>query len=79
MCTVRYLRPGWRRPVGISPWPQQDVQGAIPAGWCETCGAEVFAWEHRLCRRCLKRGKERLEYEDQSLFDLHPGGKPDRM
>ena len=74
MCTVLYTGTYRRRPVWIGRWPQPDAQGAIPAGWCEECGAEVFADRERLCRRCAEVRKEREEDEDQSLFDLFPGG-----
>lgn len=70
MCTVRYVRP--RRPVWVGHWPQPDVQGAIPAGWCENCGREVFCPWERMCDRCLR--KERKEYEE-ALLDLYPGAR----
>lgn len=68
MCPVRYVRP--RRPVWVGLWPQPDPQGAIPAGWCESCGREVFCLGERMCDRCSR--KEQKEYE-KALFDLHPG------
>lgn len=76
MCAVLYTRACRRRPVWIGRWPQKDAQGAVPARWCEECGAEVFAKEDRLCRRCAQVRKERMENEDESLFDLYPGGEP---
>lgn len=79
MCTVLYLRPHGRRPVWVSPAAQPDAQGAIPAWWCEECGAEVFVRTDRLCRRCGEMRKECMRNEYQSLFDLCPGGEPDGM
>ena len=52
-----YLRPNRRRPVRMVLLATMgDVQGDIPAAWCENCGAEVFAWGEALCSRCKKEG-----------------------
>ena len=46
-----YLKSGRRRPVRCGlPLGMVDVQGAIPPGWCDLCGAE--AWRGERCRRC---------------------------
>ena len=56
--SVVYLRSGFRRPVLLAGWQYwPDVQGRIPAGWCECCGAEVFD-EARLCLRCKRRTED---------------------
>lgn len=68
MCeAVMYLKSHGRRPVWRGYLPQQDRQGAIPAGWCHGCGKEVFSPGESLCERCMEQerqmvaGKE-LEY-----------------
>lgn len=76
MCSVQYTRTHWRRPVLLQRWPQQDAQGTIPPGWCEACGAEVFVMGDRLCGRCTRRRKERMEDEEQSLSKMYPGQGP---
>ena len=54
-----YLKSHRRRPVRMAFWATMgDVQGDIPAAWCENCGAEVFAWDETLCSRCKKEGGE---------------------
>ena len=68
MCLIQYPKP--LRPIWTSHWPQWDVQGAIPFGWCEECGREVFSRDDRLCRRCLNCEKERKEDENESVRDL---------
>ena len=49
----RTVRPVWRGAVlGLV-----DIQGLPPRGWCETCGAEVWQEEERLCGRCRDNGQ----------------------
>lgn len=53
---IAYLRAGGRQPIRIGgSGYDPDVQGRIPAGWCEGCGTEVFDEEWRYCRRCKRR------------------------
>ena len=42
-----------KRPVRLRPClPGEDVQGALPVGWCVCCGSEVFRPGDALCCRC---------------------------
>lgn len=44
-----------RRPVWFGPrLGLQDLQGALPRGWCSRCGCEVFALNTERCFRCNK-------------------------
>ena len=79
MCAVVFTKPCRRGPVWLGLRPQADAQGAIPARWCEGCGAEVFTNKDRLCCRCEDMRKERGEHEEQSLSDLYPGGGPGQL
>lgn len=49
-----------RRPT--QPYPRyalEDAQGALPTGWCNGCGKEIYAWPvTELCKRCEQEGKE---------------------
>ncbi len=53
------LRPPNRRPVGlgVALWTG-DAQGAIPAGWCEGCGKEVYEVGGLRCRRCEREDEQ---------------------
>ena len=66
MCGVFYLRPGFRRPIMRVRLFSGDLQGQIPAGWCGSCGREVFAAGEELCGRCKpgKVGKESEKDDD---------------
>ena len=58
---VIYLRSGNRRPVRLAPYAiGEDLQGAIPAGWCEKCGREVYEFGKGLCPMC-----ERWEQDEE--------------
>lgn len=50
---VIYCRSHHRRPIrkGVNR-AFRDVQAEVPAGWCETCGAEVFLPAQRQCLHC---------------------------
>ncbi len=49
---VYYLKSHRRWPVWVGQRPfVYDRQGAIPDGWCEGCGMEVFGMG-KMCRRC---------------------------
>ena len=50
-----YLKSRKRKPIflGVYP-PKTDTQGAIPRGWCLSCGAEVYSEEEDYCIRCKK-------------------------
>lgn len=51
---IIYLKTGDRKPVWLGPRPAvYDRQGAIPDGWCDLCGAEVFGSGR--CGRCTER------------------------
>lgn len=55
MGCIVYLRTGGRQPIRIGGRGYEpDVQGRIPAGWCESCGAEIFDETQRYCHRCKK-------------------------
>lgn len=75
MCgSVLYLKSHGRRPVWVSLWPQPDRQGAIPWGWCEECGKEVFTPGQLLCGSCLEldgrgSGSAGKEAADRELFE----------
>lgn len=60
-----YLRAGRRRPVAVGIGLAEDPQAALPAWWCERCGAEVYTMDAVLCRRCLQQ-KEELSYEKEA-------------
>lgn len=49
-----------RRPVQRYPrYALEDAQGALPTGWCCSCGKEVYAWPvTELCQRCEQEEKE---------------------
>ena len=50
---VIYCRSHRRRPVRFGRLPPMgDIQGDLPAGWCECCGREVFTRGTRLCSWC---------------------------
>lgn len=52
-----------RRPVRATPEiGMVDVQGSIPAGWCNVCGAEVYRSDRRRCGRCRRSGAGRSIY-----------------
>lgn len=53
---IIYLRSHKRRPVRLYPGIfSEDVQGAIPCGWCEGCGMECYTADARLCPECLRK------------------------
>ena len=50
---VYYKDPVYRaRVLKIFP---EDVQGAIPFGWCDSCGMECYTPDARLCPECLRK------------------------
>lgn len=63
---VVYLRSGRRRPVRVVLYRAgEDLQSAIPAGWCEKCGAEVYEFGEVLCDQCERweKMKKRIQCE----------------
>ena len=42
-------------------WWLCDRQALPPWGWCQECGAEVYAPGERLCRRCKEQAEWRIE------------------
>ncbi len=74
---ILYGKSHRRRPMWVGPGFQPDPQGAIPPGWCELCGREVFAPDEALCDRCME--KECVSDGRKSLFILYPGGRPGKM
>lgn len=70
MVSLRSHRP---RPVRLHPgiFPE-DVQGAIPFGWCEGCAMECYEPGEGLCPECLRK-EEEYESNQESLYTLHPG------
>lgn len=81
---VIYLRTGYRRPIQRQIlWPPVDVQGAIPAFWCSSCGAEVFAAGALLCYRCAA-GEKGADFNEnnanpQPLPDLYQRAESQRL
>lgn len=44
-----------RRPVHLGAYPAlEDLQGALPRGWCCSCGGEIFRPGAELCARCSR-------------------------
>ena len=40
---ILYLQSHRRRPVRLAPlMPWEDAQGAVPVGWCVSCGGEIY-------------------------------------
>lgn len=76
---VIYLRSRWRRPVRFAPYrPGEDLQGALPAGWCEKCGREIYGVGKSLCEMCERWAWDEKEYgicPSGALQGLHPGEK----
>ena len=71
--SVVYLRSGFRRPVRLRRVSGfADVQGRLPFGWCESCGAEIFDGIQALCGRCKRRMED--ENEGESLRPLPESG-----
>ena len=72
-----YLRSGRRRPIRRAPYrPGDDLQGALPAGWCEKCGREVYGFGERLCAECERWGQNEGKATMSAataLQRLHPG------
>lgn len=61
---IIYLRPGGRRPVRTGGYAAGvDMQGEIPAGWCDLCGREVYDRRKFLCEECERWG----EYEGENI------------
>lgn len=57
-----YIKERCRRPVRRTcPMGLWDVQGAIPAAWCDRCGAEVFWPGGELCSRCRRKEQSNEE------------------
>ncbi|MBQ4641605.1 MAG: hypothetical protein IJB47_03220 [Oscillospiraceae bacterium] len=56
---IIYLRSSNRRPVRLRAvlWSEDD-RGAIPAGWCEGCGKEVYEEGGLRCRRCEREDEK---------------------
>lgn len=60
---IIYLQSHRRRPVRLTPLlPHEDVQGAVPYGWCGCCGAEVYRQMENLCEQCRKEKKYATVY-----------------
>jgi len=72
MCVV-YLRP--RRPVWLGPrLGLQDLQGALPRGWCQSCGREVFYFGAEKCAGCAKEEESYVCRQlRKPLRGVHPG------
>ena len=52
-----YLEKNRRRPVRFAPYKaREDLQAAIPAGWCNLCGKEVYGYEKMVCSECERWG-----------------------
>ncbi len=52
---IIYLQSHRRRPVRLTPLlPHEDMQGAVPYGWCCRCGGEVYKQNEDLCEQCRK-------------------------
>jgi len=71
-----------RRPTCVRlPLGFVDLQSLPPAGWCAECGAEVYAHDSRLCRRCRKERKKHYgkKRSAQSVPDMYPGAEPGRV
>lgn len=53
---VQYLKSHHRRPIYFGMrFPMGDRQADIPAGWCQTCGREVFSEKEGFCPWCQVR------------------------
>ena len=53
---VVYLKSHRRRPVQVGGVRRDfDPQAAIPAGWCDRCGREVFLPGVSLCPDCVRK------------------------
>ena len=62
--TVFCLWSHGRRPVRALPrLGLVDLQAQVPAGWCGSCGAEVYRPGKEYCTRCC--GTERSNYESR--------------
>ena len=56
---VMYLRTEGRRPVRLTPYrAEEDMEAAVPFGWCPGCGMELYSREERLCRMCERWGRD---------------------
>ena len=50
-----YLQSHRRKPVRNWPLlPWEDIQGAVPAGWCCRCGGEIYLPGRLICDHCEK-------------------------
>jgi len=59
---VIYLRSEKRRPVRLAPYdPWEDLQGAVPYGWCPVCGMELYGQEKQKCDLCERWERDELE------------------
>lgn len=59
---VIYLRSEKRRPVRLVPYRVgEDLQGAVPYGWCPLCGIELYGRERKICELCERRMCDELE------------------
>lgn len=62
MTLTVYCKSHKRRPIRFGYLPCfRDVQADIPAGWCQTCGSEVFIRGQTQCNQCRDRRGAILE------------------
>ncbi len=56
---IVYLKQARRRPVALEEHYMADRQGAIPFGWCSSCGREVFTPYLCTCPDCRRGNGDR--------------------
>jgi len=71
---VIYLRTERRRPVRMTAYRAgEDLQAAVPFGWCICCGMELYGQDCKLCRMCERWGGYEKEGDAEAVPRLHAG------
>lgn len=77
---VIYLRSAKWKPVRFLPYdPEEDVQGAVPYGWCPVCGMEVYGQDREVCELCERWGSDELDGITGALPEMHAGDRSAKM
>ena len=69
---VIYLRYEKRRPVRRMPYGlEEDLQAAVPYGWCPVCGMELYGQKQEICELCERWERDALEGITGTLPEMY--------
>lgn len=77
---VMYLQTKRCRPVRLLPYRAgEDMQAAVPFGWCPGCGMELYSREEELCRMCERWGFDEKVRAACALPPVYPGERCEEL